>query len=166
MLTSVIAVPTGLIHTSFHERLYLIYYVTRFENYLGPKAHPGVRPPFSLYHPPKHLPTLALPHELLQRYLRAFASWHGLNSNDISPNVSYRTRVERAVKIQGGEWTLTLKRVTRVDEKRSKVEWWTEVNSQALLSSLRLKRTNSRISTLSWSLRAGTMSPAFPASMD
>ncbi|KAJ7471178.1 hypothetical protein B0H11DRAFT_2040725 [Mycena galericulata] len=71
-----------------------------------------------------------LPHRTLARYLRAFSSFHGVNSNDASPDIAYNTRVELAEKRydeSGAEhgWKLTLKRL----EKRgshSTATWWTE----------------------------------------
>ncbi|KAJ6454571.1 hypothetical protein DFH09DRAFT_1235953 [Mycena vulgaris] len=61
-----------------------------------------------------------LPHRTLARYLRAFASFHGANSNDENPNIAYRTRVE----LHG--WTLTLKRLEKTGPRTSKATWWTE----------------------------------------
>ncbi|CAK5274286.1 unnamed protein product [Mycena citricolor] len=75
-----------------------------------------------------------LPHRLLGRYLRAFASFHNVNANDDNSDVSYRTRVERVEKrrnpaTQDEEgWTLTLKRVELLDSK-AKVTWWTETSA-------------------------------------
>ncbi|KDQ17070.1 hypothetical protein BOTBODRAFT_30457 [Botryobasidium botryosum FD-172 SS1] len=74
-----------------------------------------------------------LPHAKLRAYLRAFASYQGVNSNDENPEVSYNTRVERVEKIADGEgtaensgkWKLTLK---TLKESKGKVtaRWWTE----------------------------------------
>ncbi|KAJ7871072.1 hypothetical protein B0H13DRAFT_2350079 [Mycena leptocephala] len=61
---------------------------------MGP---PGVRP---------------LPHRTLARYLRAFASFHGVNSNDANPD-------------EYG-WTLTLKRLEKTGTQSGKATWWTE----------------------------------------
>ncbi|KAJ7575403.1 FAD/NAD(P)-binding domain-containing protein [Mycena floridula] len=72
-----------------------------------------------------------LPHKLLEKYLRSFASWHGVNSNDDNPDVEYNTRVE-AVKKRFDDsdnhigWTLTLKKLLKTGEKTSKATWWTE----------------------------------------
>lgn len=73
-----------------------------------------------------------LTHYKLQRYMRAFASYHGLNSNDANPNVTYNTRVELIEKKisaegEGQGWTLTLKKLVRTGKDRSKATWWTEV---------------------------------------
>ncbi|KAJ6457518.1 hypothetical protein DFH09DRAFT_1115796 [Mycena vulgaris] len=72
-----------------------------------------------------------LPHRTLARYLRAFASFHGANSNDENPNIAYRTRVELVQKRydeSGREhgWTLTLKRLEKTGPRTSKATWWTE----------------------------------------
>ncbi|KDR73278.1 hypothetical protein GALMADRAFT_728139 [Galerina marginata CBS 339.88] len=78
-----------------------------------------------------------LPNQKLQRYLRAFASWHGLNSNDNNPKVSYNTRVELAEKLlneDGDEvgWTLTLKNL--VSSGRGTVKaTWTKQHFDALI---------------------------------
>ncbi|KAF8218214.1 hypothetical protein K438DRAFT_1657096 [Mycena galopus ATCC 62051] len=71
-----------------------------------------------------------LPHRTLARYLRAFASFHGVNSNDASPDIAYNTRVELVEKRydedgQERGWTLTLKRLERVANS-TKATWWTE----------------------------------------
>ncbi|KAF8993637.1 hypothetical protein BDQ17DRAFT_1368117 [Cyathus striatus] len=59
-----------------------------------------------------------LPHQKIQRYVRAFASYHGINSNDDNPNVRYNTRVELAEEYYNDQgerdgWILTLKTVTK-----------------------------------------------------
>lgn len=76
--------------------------------------------------------TVALHNRKLQGYLRAFASYHGLNSNDNNPNISYNTRVELAEKHhdEDGEedgWNLTVK--TLVDGKDGTLQaiWKKEV---------------------------------------
>ncbi|KDQ18078.1 hypothetical protein BOTBODRAFT_29394 [Botryobasidium botryosum FD-172 SS1] len=68
-----------------------------------------------------------LPHDMLARYLRAFASYHGANSNDENPEVSYSTRVEKAEKIEGNTetWKLTLKKLSR-EKGVVTARWWTE----------------------------------------
>lgn len=75
---------------------------------------------------------LALPHQTLQRYLRAFASWHGVNTNDHNHNVTYSTRVEQVAKRFKDDkhvgWTLTLKKfIIQTGKRTSKATWWTEV---------------------------------------
>ncbi|KAJ7862518.1 hypothetical protein B0H14DRAFT_3107725 [Mycena olivaceomarginata] len=73
----------------------------------------------------------SLPHRMLARYLRAFASFHGVNSNDGNPDVFYSTRVERVDKHYdetGREngWTLILKRLERTGPTSGKATWWKE----------------------------------------
>jgi hypothetical protein len=73
----------------------------------------------------------ALPNRKLQRYLRAFASWHGVNTNDNNPNISYNTRVELAEKRlnkDGDEvgWTLTLKNLVSTGRGSVKATWTKE----------------------------------------
>ena len=70
---------------------------------------------------------------MLQRYMRSFASFHGVNSNDDNPDVSYNTRVERIDKHfddQGKElgWTLTLKKLEKTGKNSSRATWWKEVS--------------------------------------
>ncbi|KJA22324.1 hypothetical protein HYPSUDRAFT_41185 [Hypholoma sublateritium FD-334 SS-4] len=70
----------------------------------------------------------ALHNRKLQGYLRAFASYHGLNSNDNNPNVSYNTRVELAEKHhdEGGEengWNLTVKTLIEGKDGILKAVW-------------------------------------------
>ncbi|KAI0788896.1 hypothetical protein C8Q75DRAFT_793645 [Abortiporus biennis] len=79
---------------------------------------------------PKDTPW-ALPHQTLQRYLRAFASWHGVNTNDHNHNVTYSTRVEQVAKRLKDDkhvgWTLTLKKfIIQTGKRTSKATWWTE----------------------------------------
>ncbi|PPQ92470.1 hypothetical protein CVT25_009735 [Psilocybe cyanescens] len=73
----------------------------------------------------------ALHNSKLQRYLRAFASWHGVNNNDNNPNVSYNTRVELIEKRhnEDGEeegWTLTLKELVPSGRDTLKAIWTKE----------------------------------------
>ncbi|KAJ7916152.1 hypothetical protein B0H13DRAFT_2450673 [Mycena leptocephala] len=80
-----------------------------------------------------------LPHRTLARYLRAFASFHGINSpparmfsrNDASSDILYNTRVELVEKRYdeaGREcgWRLTLKSLEKLGLTSAKVTWWTE----------------------------------------
>ncbi|KAF7983562.1 hypothetical protein HWV62_21150 [Athelia sp. TMB] len=69
-----------------------------------------------------------LTHEMLQKYMRAFASIHGVNSNDENPRVSYNTRVELVEKHfreDGSEhgWTITLKTLARTGLNSYEVTW-------------------------------------------
>ncbi|KAJ7171017.1 hypothetical protein C8R46DRAFT_993185 [Mycena filopes] len=72
-----------------------------------------------------------IPHRTLARYLRAFASFHGVNSNDGNPDITYGTRVERVEKRYDDEdrergWTLTLKKLEKTGVNGATVTWWTE----------------------------------------
>ncbi|KAJ7768124.1 hypothetical protein DFH07DRAFT_915447 [Mycena maculata] len=72
-----------------------------------------------------------LPHRTLARYLRAFASFHGANSNDANPDIAYNTRVELVEKRydEAGQehgWTVTVKRLERTGPYSSTAIWWTE----------------------------------------
>jgi len=70
----------------------------------------------------------ALPNQKLQRYLRSFATWHGVNSNDGNTNASYNTRLELATQKEGGGWSLTLTRLEDVRHGSNlRVTWIEEV---------------------------------------
>ncbi|KAJ7766138.1 FAD/NAD-P-binding domain-containing protein [Mycena metata] len=70
----------------------------------------------------------------VERHVRAYASLHGLNSNDkpssppYSPIAAYATRVEAMQKCnETATWTLTLRRLEWLPEsKRLKATYWTE----------------------------------------
>ncbi|KAJ7505589.1 FAD/NAD-P-binding domain-containing protein [Mycena galericulata] len=70
----------------------------------------------------------------IQRHVRAYASFHNLNSNDYpfrstEPQVtSYSTRVEKSEKIHSTQtWRLTVRKLTRLPETSEiKAQWWTE----------------------------------------
>jgi len=69
-----------------------------------------------------------LSHKHLTKYFRAFASYHGMNSNDDNPRVSYNTRVElveKQVNDNGKEagWTLTLKELIKTGTRSVKAVW-------------------------------------------
>jgi len=73
-----------------------------------------------------------LPNQQLQRYLRAFASWLGLNTNDENTNISYNTRVELVEKHVDDEgdavgWTLTLKELKNTHGSNLKATWYKKV---------------------------------------
>ncbi len=77
----------------------------------------------------------------LQGYLRAFASYHGLNSNDNNPNISYNTRVELAEKHhdEDGEedgWNLTVKTLVDGHNGTLKAIWRKEVRILPLSCSI------------------------------
>ncbi|KAF8654311.1 hypothetical protein AX16_003538 [Volvariella volvacea WC 439] len=64
----------------------------------------------------------------LQRYLRSFASWHGINANDGNPNVSYNTRVELVEKRYDEDgkragWRIVLKELVRDGAQNSRTSW-------------------------------------------
>nr|XP_019009539.1 uncharacterized protein I206_06188 [Kwoniella pini CBS 10737]OCF48320.1 hypothetical protein I206_06188 [Kwoniella pini CBS 10737] len=70
-------------------------------------------------------------HSKVQRYLRSFASWLGINNGDEKTNVSYNTRVELVEKNlnkigkQIG-WTLTLRKFLRAKEGCYEETYWKE----------------------------------------
>ncbi|KAJ7485654.1 FAD/NAD-P-binding domain-containing protein [Mycena latifolia] len=79
---------------------------------------------------PPNIPWSVSVHDV-QRHVRAYASLHGLNSNDESessaPITSYSTVVEKVQKRNSTAWTLTLRRLERLHEsKRIKADLWTE----------------------------------------
>ena len=70
------------------------------------------------------------------RYLRAFASWNGINTNDNSPDVSYRTRVElveKRVDSSGKQvgWTLTTKKLDEIEGGLNRATWNKQVSGMA-----------------------------------
>ncbi|KAF9078557.1 hypothetical protein BDP27DRAFT_1206950 [Rhodocollybia butyracea] len=81
---------------------------------------------------PDYIP-LTLTHNHIQRYVRTFASLHGVNSNDGSLNASYNTRVERVDKRYNTEgeavgWTVTLRQFIQTKESSCKIRWWAEAS--------------------------------------
>ncbi|KAJ7485655.1 hypothetical protein FB451DRAFT_1392386 [Mycena latifolia] len=79
---------------------------------------------------PPNIPWSVSVHDV-QRHVRAYASLHGLNSNDESessaPITSYSTVVEKVQKRNSTAWTLTLRRLEQLHEsKRIKADLWTE----------------------------------------
>lgn len=67
-----------------------------------------------------------LPWKRIQQYVRAYASYRGLNVDDTDSPVSYGTRVELAERTSSG-WTLTLRKIEpSADGKSAKVHWWQE----------------------------------------
>ncbi|KAG5640855.1 hypothetical protein DXG03_006820, partial [Asterophora parasitica] len=88
-----------------------------------------------------------LPHAKLGRYIRAFASYHGINSNDKNPRITYNTRVELVEKrydARGAEagWTLTLKTVERTGAHSSKATWRTQDFDAVVVASGRYNAPN------------------------
>lgn len=69
-------------------------------------------------------------HLAVQRHVRQYASSVGLNTNDDEHvnATSYSTRVERVQRVPGTKrrWTLTLRKMARLDDGALQVDWWTE----------------------------------------
>ncbi|EEB86608.1 hypothetical protein MPER_16374, partial [Moniliophthora perniciosa FA553] len=69
--------------------------------------------------------------EYIGSYLRSFASFNRINTNDGNPNVFYDTRVELiqprllSNSTQKG-WTLTLKQLIQRSDRGCRVKWWKE----------------------------------------
>lgn len=75
-----------------------------------------------------------LPWKRIQQYVRAYASYRGLNVDDTDSPVSYGTRVELAERTRSG-WTLTLRKIEpSADGKSAKVHWWQEEFDAVLVS--------------------------------
>ena len=73
-----------------------------------------------------------LSQQKLQNYLRAFASWHGVNANDGNPRISYNTRVESVQKRHAEDgsragWTLTVKEVVKTSPSTTRAMWTKQV---------------------------------------
>ncbi|KAF8310286.1 FAD/NAD(P)-binding domain-containing protein [Clavulina sp. PMI_390] len=93
----------------------------------------SISPPFIMTLPGiNHQPDIPWKpnNKYLQRYVRQFASAHGINSNDVEyPGVlSYSTRVEKIHKPKGAQrWTITLRKLERIPhENKVRAHWWTE----------------------------------------
>ncbi|KAF8993635.1 hypothetical protein BDQ17DRAFT_1312173 [Cyathus striatus] len=87
-----------------------------------------------------------LSHQKVHRYLRAFASYRGINNNDDNPNVRYNTRVELAEEHynDNGEregWMLTLKTVTKKGSV-TKATWTKEHYDAVLVATGRYNAPN------------------------
>lgn len=71
-----------------------------------------------------------MPNRVVQRHVRQYASFRGLNSNDDeAANItSYSTRVERVVKPAGSyQWVLTLRKIAPVEGSTDlRADWWEE----------------------------------------
>ena len=73
-----------------------------------------------------------VPQQKIQKYLRAFASWHGINSNDGNSNIHYNTRVESVQKRYAEDgsrtgWTLTVKELVKISSNITRARWTTQV---------------------------------------
>jgi hypothetical protein len=113
-----------------------------------------------------------LTHCKLRKYMRSFASFHGINSNDDNSNISYHTRVEHVEKHiaddgQERGWILTLKKFVKTGPNSSKATWWTEVfNTETKFqSSLSLTVRNSDLMLLSL-LQVASMLQTYRQSQD
>ncbi|KAH8813506.1 FAD/NAD(P)-binding domain-containing protein [Flagelloscypha sp. PMI_526] len=68
----------------------------------------------------------------VQKYLRSFASWLGINYGDNNPSISYNTRVESVTKrfnsITGEHhgWRLLLRKFVKTNEGTYEESWWEE----------------------------------------
>ncbi|KAF8438900.1 hypothetical protein L210DRAFT_3612667 [Boletus edulis BED1] len=72
-----------------------------------------------------------LSHYQLRNYVRSYASYLNINSNDENPATAYNTRVERIEKRinQAGKeqgWRLWLKSLERIGSHTYRATWWTE----------------------------------------
>ena len=73
-----------------------------------------------------------VPHQEIQNYLRAFASWHGINTNDDNSHIHYNTRVESVQKRYAEDgsrtgWTLTVKELVKISSNVTRATWTTQV---------------------------------------
>ncbi|KAJ4480846.1 hypothetical protein J3R30DRAFT_3403155 [Lentinula aciculospora] len=113
----------------------------------GPKAYQEFRAmPW-----PEHIP-IDVNRSQLQRYVRAFASFHSLNSNDgsASPDTSYNTRVEHVSKRYTTEegqklptgWTLLLRQFIQISQNSYKIRWWEEDFDAIVVASGRFNAPN------------------------
>ena len=73
-----------------------------------------------------------LPQQKLQNYLRAFASWHGINANDGNSHIYYNTRVESVQKRYAEDgsrtgWTLTVKELVKTSSNTTRATWTAQV---------------------------------------
>ena len=109
--------------------------------------------------------TSELSHYQVRNYVRSYASYLNINSNDENPATSYNTRVEHVEKRinQAGQeqgWRLWLRSLEPTQSNKYRATWWTEVHftSLACLSlTLNLIDGRYRISMLSSSQWAGTI---------
>ncbi|KAJ3794505.1 hypothetical protein GGU11DRAFT_795974 [Lentinula aff. detonsa] len=96
---------------------------------------------------PEHTP-IDINRSHLERYVRAFASYHSLNSNDNNPNISYNTRVERVSKrydIQSHKetgWSLLLRQFIQIGNNSYKIRWWEEEFDAIVVASGRFNAPN------------------------
>ena len=73
-----------------------------------------------------------VPQQKIQNYLRAFASWHGINANDGNSHIHYNTRVESVQKRYAEDgrrtgWILTVKELVKFSSNTTKATWTRQV---------------------------------------
>ena len=103
----------------------------RLQSFHGRKGHLGVWFWFSTRVITEMFST-ELPQQKLQNYLRAFASWHGINTNDGNSHIHYNTRVESVQKSYARDgsrtgWTLTVKELVKTSSNKTRATWTTQV---------------------------------------
>ena len=79
-----------------------------------------------------------LSHYQVRNYVRSYASYLNINSNDENPAAAYNTRVERVEKRanqvgQGQGWRLWLRFPERTPNNTYRATWWTEVRFPPLV---------------------------------
>ena len=114
----------------FHG-LFVISPLCKLQSFHGRQGHLGVCFILSTRVIAK-LCFVEIPQQKLQNYLRAFASWHGINANDGNSHISYNTRVESAQKRYAEDgsrigWTLTMKEVLKTSHNTTRAKWTTQV---------------------------------------
>lgn len=85
-----------------------------------------------LLEPATHSRRPELSHYQLRNYVRSYASYLNINSNDDNPATAYNTRVEQIEKRvnQDGQeqgWRLWLKSLEPTGHHTHRATWWTEV---------------------------------------
>ena len=76
-------------------------------------------------------------HYQVRNYVRSYASYLNINSNDDNPATAYNTRVEHVEKRinQAGQeqgWRLWLRSLEPTPSNTYRATWWTEVRSLLL----------------------------------
>ncbi|KAF8553185.1 FAD/NAD(P)-binding domain-containing protein [Imleria badia] len=87
-------------------------------------------PSVAIQFPQWHWPP-ELPHYQVRSYVRSYASYLNINSNDDNPTTAYNTRVERIEKRindagQEQGWRLWLKSLEQTGRHTYRATWWTE----------------------------------------
>ena len=83
------------------------------------------------------LRTLVLSHYQVRNYVRSYASYLNINSNDENPTTAYNTRVEHVEKRinhagQEQGWRLWLRSLEPTHGNMYRATWWTEVRFPSL----------------------------------